>query len=249
MPVFPEIKMPFIFNKSLAWERRREGLDKLFSLMFQEFTRECFFSPLLISFFGGDISNVHITENQPGLLPAPPRTQASETEVISESSNACDFRHISGQKQEPVVDEAADLSGVPPLPEKKDQSTSALDVPIDIQGELWYQNKQNGESSATQWKKRFFTTDSRGAKAQLYMWKDNSKGVLLNSLDRLHYRVEHVAQPTLSMLGFGTKTPGSMVLVEAGQAGQEIIFRGKSNHEVSRAQTLHGFNNGALSCE
>jgi len=228
--------MPFIFNKSLTWEKRREGLNRLFSLMFREFTRECFFSPLLISFFGGDISNIHISENhlnqaqltesQPGLLPSP---QTSD----DASSSPCEVHHTSTRKEVDAVTLPDDTASEIPCSEQKRDSASALDIPIDIQGELWYQNKQTGESSSTQWKKRFFTTDSGGSKAQLYMWKDNSKFALLNSLDLSDYRVEHVAQPTLSMLGFGSKTPGSMVLIEAGQAGQEIIFRGKSNHEVS----------------
>jgi len=236
VPEFPEIKMPFIFNKSLTWEKRREGLNRLFSLMFREFTRECFFSPLLISFFGGDISNIHISENhlnqaqltesQPGLLPSP---QTSD----DASSSPCEVHHTSTRKEVDAVTLPDDTASEIPCSEQKRDSASALDIPIDIQGELWYQNKQTGESSSTQWKKRFFTTDSGGSKAQLYMWKDNSKFALLNSLDLSDYRVEHVAQPTLSMLGFGSKTPGSMVLIEAGQAGQEIIFRGKSNHEVS----------------
>ena len=181
VPEFPEIKMPLIFNKSVTWERRREGLNRLFSLMFQEFTRECFFSPLLISFFGGDISNVHITENQEGLLPVP----RQQTSPIKPEVGVAIHKEDS---------EVLDTSGEMPFVEQKSVSNSALDVPIDMQGELWYQNKQTTDGSSTQWKKRYFTTDSTGVKALLYMWKDNTKGVLLNSLDLAKYKVEHVAQ-------------------------------------------------------
>ena len=218
--------MPLFFNKSVAWEKRREGLNRLFSLMFQEFTRECFFSPLLISFFGGDISNIHITENQDSL--SSPSSQASHTE-----SSLCGVSVAVHKKVSSLEDETIKASRESTCMERRSGSASVLDVNIDMQGELWYQNKQTNEGSNTQWKKRYFTTDSAGVKAQLYMWKDNTKCVLLNSLDLSNYKVEHAAQPALSMLGFGSKTPGSMILIEAGQDGQEVMFRGKSSHEVT----------------
>jgi hypothetical protein len=229
IPTFPEIKAPLLFKKALAWEKRREGLHAMFSKMFEEFTRECFFSPLLISFFGGDISNVNITEDsQCSLSPIPPS-------LVTKAAG------LGASETRMQPDTSADHGAAHHI-DKSDSSrkliakttSSALDMPIDMQGELWYQNKQKTNGVNDQWKKRYFSTDSSGDKAQLYMWKDENKGTLLNSLDLSKFNIEHKAQPTMSMLGLGSKTPASMVLVGEEQGGQEIVFRGKSNHEVLR---------------
>ena len=230
IPIFPEIKAPLFFKKTLTWEKRREALNKMFGCMFQEFTRECFFSPLLISFFGGDISNVNITESPNGLPQTvslvPPPMQST---TLVEANNS---RSIISKEQCPHTD-AQDQELVSKIQKPVAKTTaSTLDMSIDMQGELWYQNCQTNKGAGDQWKKRYFSTDSKGNKAQLYMWKDESKGTLLNSLDLVKFKVEHKAQPTMSMLGLGSKTPASMILIGEEQNGQEIIFRGKSNHEA-----------------
>ena len=179
IPTFPEIKAPLLFKKALALEKRREGLHAMFSKMFEEFTRECFFSPLLISFFGGDISNVNITEDsQCSLSPIPPS-------LVTKAAG------LGASETRMQPDTSADHGAAHHI-DKSDSSrkliakttSSALDMPIDMQGELWYQNKQKTNGVNDQWKKRYFSTDSSGDKAQLYMWKDENKGTLLNSLHR-----------------------------------------------------------------
>ena len=235
IPIFPEIKAPLFFKKTLTWEKRREGLHIMFSSMFQEFTRECFFSPLLISFFGGDISNVNITESPNGLSPTvslmPPPTQATTSVEPNDSrTTSKDMRALIGARAEEQPEALATKIQKPVTK----ATASTLDMSIDMQGELWYQNSQTNKGTAgDQWKKRYFSTDSKGDKAQLYMWKDESKEILLNSLDLVNFKVEHKAQPTMSMLGLGSKTPASMILIGEEQGRQEIIFRGKSNHEVT----------------
>ena len=207
----------------------------MFSNMFHEFTRECFFSPLMISFFGGDISNVNITEDSPCSF-SPPSLSGSAAQTTMRTTTTLTPGVSETRSQTTAVPAASKGNNASPGESTGSFTTKApsstLDMPIDMQGELWYQNKQSTNGTNDQWKKRYFSTDSNGSKAQLYMWKDESKGTLLNSLDLSNFKVEHKAQPTMSMLGLGSKTPASMILIGEEDDRQEIIFRGKSNHEV-----------------